>query len=52
MLFIWSDITCQKGNSPKLGLGQVYVFVLSGEWRQPAKESEDHWTNETSEEKG
>ena len=51
-MLLCSDITFWKVTSPKLGLGQGFVFIFSGEWRHPGKESEDHWTNETCEEKG
>lgn len=33
-------------------LGKGFVFALSREWSHPAKESKEHWTDETSEEKG
>ena len=48
MLLVWSDITCQKRNSQKLGL--VLGFGLVG--GHPTKESEDDWESETSEGKG
>lgn len=53
MLFIWSDIICTKGTSPKLGLGQGFDFVFSGEKKShQAKESEErNWENDISEEK-
>lgn len=52
MFFIWSYITLQKGNSLKLELGQLFDFVLMGEWRYSSTKSEDHWTNDTFGENG
>lgn len=50
ILYLSKDIISKKSSSLKLVLRQDFVFLFLGVWKHSFKESEDHWTNETSEE--
>ena len=40
-----------KRKFPKVRVGTGFCFYFPEEWRHSTKKSEDHWTNDTSEEK-